>query len=32
MIEANVEKDHCLLEITRHGLGTSTRYTVIAAA
>jgi hypothetical protein len=31
MIEANVEKNHCLLEITRHGLGTSTRYTVIAA-
>jgi hypothetical protein len=30
-IEANVEKDHCLLEITRHGLGTNTRYTVIAA-
>lgn len=32
MIEANVEKNHCLLEITRHGLGTNTRYTVIAAA
>ena len=31
MIEANVEKDHCLLEITRHGLGANTRYTVIAA-
>ena len=31
MIEANVEKDHCILEITRHGLGTNTRYTVIAA-
>ena len=31
MIEANVEKNHCLLEITRHGLGTNTRYTVIAA-
>lgn len=31
MIEANIEKDHCLLEITRHGLGTNTRYTVIAA-
>jgi hypothetical protein len=31
MIEANVAKDHYLLEITRHGLGTSTRYTVIAA-
>lgn len=30
-IEANVEKNHCLLEITRHGLGTNTRYTVIAA-
>ena len=30
MIEANVEKNHCLLEITRHGLGTNTRYTVIA--
>jgi hypothetical protein len=30
-IEANVEKDHYLLEITRHGLGTNTRYTVIAA-
>jgi hypothetical protein len=30
-IEANVEKDHCLLEITRHGLGTNTRYTVIVA-
>lgn len=32
MIEANVEKNHCLLEITKHGLGTNTRYTVIAAA
>jgi hypothetical protein len=31
MIEVNVEKDHCLLEITKHGLGTNTRYTVIAA-
>jgi hypothetical protein len=31
MIEANIEKNHYLLEITRHGLGTSTRYTVIAA-
>ena len=30
-IEANVEKNHCVLEITRHGLGTNTRYTVIAA-
>jgi hypothetical protein len=30
-IEANVDKDHYLLEITRHGLGTNTRYTVIAA-
>ena len=30
MIEANVEKNHCLLEITRHGLGTNARYTVIA--
>ena len=28
-IEANIEKNHCLLEITRHGLGTNTRYTVI---
>jgi hypothetical protein len=31
VIEANVEKNHCLLEITRHGLGTNTRYTVITA-
>jgi hypothetical protein len=31
MIEVNVEKDHCLLEITKHDLGTNTRYTVIAA-
>jgi hypothetical protein len=30
-IEANVEKDHYLLEITRQGLGNNTRYTVIAA-
>jgi hypothetical protein len=25
MIEMNVEKNHCLLEITRHGLGTNTK-------
>lgn len=31
IIEANVGKNHCMLEITRHGLGTNTRYTVIAA-
>ena len=30
-IEANINKNHCLLEITRHGTGPSTRYTVIAA-
>lgn len=30
-IEANVNKNHCLLEITRHGIGPNTRYTVIAA-
>jgi hypothetical protein len=30
-IEANINKNHCLLEITRHGLGPNTRYTVIAA-
>ena len=30
MWKANIEKDHCLLEITRHGLGINTRYTVIA--
>jgi hypothetical protein len=30
-IEANINKNHCLLEITRHGAGPSTRYTVIAA-
>jgi hypothetical protein len=30
-IEADVNKNHCLLEITRHGTGPSTRYTVITA-
>jgi hypothetical protein len=30
-IEANINKNHCLLEITRHGTGPNTRYTVIAA-
>jgi DNA polymerase II large subunit len=30
-IEANVAKGHCKLEITRHGTGPNTRYTVTAA-
>jgi hypothetical protein len=30
-IEANINKNCCLLEITRHGTGPNTRYTVIAA-
>lgn len=30
-IEANIAKNHCLLEITRHGTGPNTRYTVTAA-
>ena len=30
-IEANLNKNHYLLEITRHGIGSNTRYTVIAA-
>lgn len=30
-IEANVEKDRCLLEITRHGNVPNVRYTVITA-
>jgi hypothetical protein len=30
-IEANIVKGHYLLEITRHGTGTNTRYTVIAS-
>jgi hypothetical protein len=30
-IEANINKNCCLLEITRHRKGSSTRYTVIAA-
>lgn len=30
-IEANINKNHCLQEITRHGIGPNTRYTAIAA-
>jgi hypothetical protein len=30
-IEANINKNRCLLEITRHGIGPNTWYTVIAA-
>jgi hypothetical protein len=30
-IEANINKNHCLQEITRHGIGPITRYTAIAA-
>jgi hypothetical protein len=30
-IEANINKNHCLLEITRHGIGPNTKYTVITA-
>jgi hypothetical protein len=30
-IEANIAKGHCLQEITRHGTGSNTRYTSIAA-
>jgi hypothetical protein len=30
-IEANIAKGHCLQEITRHGTGPNTRYTVTAA-
>lgn len=30
-IEANIVKGHCLQEITRHGTGPNTRYTVVAA-
>ena len=29
-IEGNISKGNCLLEITRHGTGTDTRYTVVA--
>lgn len=30
-IEANLAKNHTLLEITRHGVGVNTRYSVVAA-
>jgi hypothetical protein len=30
-IEANLAKNHTALEITRHGIGVNTRYSVVAA-
>ena len=30
-IELNIVRGHCLLEIVRHGVGTNTRYQVVAA-
>jgi hypothetical protein len=30
-IEKNIDRNHLVLEITRHGQGLNTRYTVVAA-